>query len=101
MSSRQTGTCSRCGRELRGAIETNYMSLGRLVCITSIETPDCNWTTCSKCKKSVCKSCFIEVKATCTYCLVVRPFQSRPDAAGNNGTGSDVPEGPKPLKRAA
>jgi hypothetical protein len=101
--SSQTGTCHRCGRELRGAIETNFMSLGRLVCITTIETPDCNWTQCRTCKKSVCKSCYVALSATCTDCFVSNQFPLKSPNTSGNGTNPDGPDpsGPIPFKKAA
>ena len=99
--SSQTGICHRCGRELLGAIETKFMSLGRMVCISTIETPDCNWTRCRVCKKSVCKSCYIAVEAICSDCYVARQEPLRSNAGHNNGTGPDGPDGPSPIRNAA
>lgn len=100
MSSR-TGTCNRCQRELRGAIETNFMSLGRLVCITTIETPDCNWVRCRVCGKAVCKPCYFALDMICIDCFIRGQERLRSIAAKRNGSGPDQPGPPSPLKRAA
>ncbi len=100
MSSR-TGICRRCGRELRGAIETSFMSLGRLVCITSIETPDCNWTRCRVCKGSVCKTCYLNLESMCAFCFVAKQIPHSSINPGPDGTRPDGPDEPVPQKRAA
>lgn len=100
MSSHKS-SCHRCGRELKGAIETNYMSLGRLVCITSIETPDCNWTRCPVCKKSVCRSCYLSIAAMCTGCYVGKQHPLKSNTVTGNGAGPKIPMDPTPPKRAA
>jgi len=86
--------CHRCGRELRGAIESHYMSLGRLVCITAIETPDCNWIRCWVCRNAVCGSCYLPVSGMCAGCQVARIFRWKSNPGDRNGSG---PEGPRPM----
>lgn len=100
MSSR-TGICNRCQRELKGAIETSFMSLGRLVCITTIETPDCNWVQCRACKKGVCKSCYFGLDMICFDCFVKSQEQLRSSMGQENGKGPDGPRPTVPLRKAA
>lgn len=95
------GTCNRCQRELRGAVEINFMSLGRLVCISTIETPDCNWVRCRVCSKPVCKSCYFALDMICFDCFVKSQELPRSAATTRNGSGPDQPGPPSPLKKAA
>lgn len=99
--SSQDDSCHRCGRRLTGAIETHYMSLVRLVCITTIETPDCNWTRCRQCRKSVCKSCFVTTAAMCTDCFVADPDRTGSNPVRANGQGPNGPDTPFGNKKAA
>jgi len=100
--STRTGSCHRCGRELKGAIETNFMSLGRLVCITTIETPECNWTRCQVCRKSVCKACYLSIAGKCAYCYVEKQVRLRPNGASSNDESPEgTPEPPIRFKKAA
>ncbi|HMO81180.1 MAG TPA: hypothetical protein PKD24_10350 [Pyrinomonadaceae bacterium] len=99
MSSRNA--CHKCGRELRGAVETHYMSLARLVCFTAIETPDCNWMRCRVCKKAVCKSCYLAVEAMCARCFVSKQYPLKSNTGGGNGPKPDGPTQPFPFKKAA
>lgn len=100
MSSR-TGTCNRCQRELIGAIETSFMSLGRLVCITTVETPDCNWVRCRVCKNGVCKSCYFALDMICFDCFVRSQERLRSVAGASNGKEPDGPKPTIPLRKVA
>lgn len=50
--------CFLCQRELEGAIEIITASIGRIGFVRFRETPDCNWTRCKTCKRTICKNCF-------------------------------------------
>jgi hypothetical protein len=77
--------CALCSRELRGAIETRYVSMRRVVMITMIETADCNWKRCVKCNKAVCKSCFMSLALCCLDCFTERDKESAPSVIRRNG----------------
>lgn len=53
----QKAFCPKCGRELRGAIETTSTNNGKYVFIVQTETSDCNWVKCLGCKTISCKEC--------------------------------------------
>lgn len=102
MSSSEAGTWHRCGRELKGAIETHRVSVGAFVCIAvSIETPECNWTRCRICQKAVCKSCHLPVAAMCSHCYVVQLHANGTAAAASHRNGEEGPPEPIPFRRKA
>lgn len=79
--SSHTGNCPVCGRELHGAFEVRYASVGKLLFITTSETPDCNWRRCRSCGMAVCKPCARKINT--------EPVNDglRDQAIGTNGTG--------------
>jgi hypothetical protein len=80
----EASKCALCSAELTGAIETRYVSMRRVVMMTMIETPDCNWKRCLDCRKAVCKRCFMSLALKCLACFT-KMHKDEPTAIKRNG----------------